>query len=134
MRTEPKDIPHGMFDKDYRSAKFQVGDGVSISRYSDMDAGTVVEVSKSGKRVKVQLDKATLSPDFKPEFIIGGFAGHCINQQDQTYTYEIDPDGRIEEFTLRTWRGVKVWTPKGCTPDGSSAIYHGRRSFHDYNF
>lgn len=134
MKTEPRQIPHGMFDIDYRSAIFKVGDGVSMHGYSDSEAGTVIAVSKSGKRVKVKQNKATMSADFKPKFDIGGFAAHCINQQDQAYDYEEDSEGSITEYSLRAWRGIKIWTRVNGTPDGRSALSHGRRKFHDYNF
>lgn len=134
MKTLPHQVPHGMFSEDYRSAIFKVGDGITMHSYSDSEAGTVIEVSKSGKKIKVRTDKATISPDFKPEFVEGGFAGHCTNQSEQSYTYEQDEEGGVKEYSLRTWRGIKVWTDLGGSPNGSSAISHGRRKFHDYNF
>lgn len=134
MKTESHQIPHGMFDIDYRSAIFKVGDGVSMHGYTDSEAGTVVEVSKSGKKVKVRQNKAIISPDFKPAFDIGGFSAHCSNQQEQHYTYEEDNEGSVSEYSLRKWRGIKVWTRVNGTPDGRSSLSHGRRKFYDYNF
>lgn len=70
-------------------ASIQVGDGVTVNLWSDRYAATVIKVTKS--TVTVRRDKATLNPDFKPEWIPGGFAAHCTNQDEQTYT---SPAGR----------------------------------------
>lgn len=113
---------------------FKVGDGATKRGYSDAHAGTVIKVSPNGKRVWIQRDKATLDPSFKPEFIPGGFAGHCTNQDEQTYTYERDPEGQVYEVSLRKWRGRYCWTAKGCSPDGRQHAALGRREFYDYNF
>ena len=53
-------------------ANIQVGDGVTVNLWSDRYAATVIKVTKSS--VTVRRDKATLNPDFKPEWIPGGFA------------------------------------------------------------
>lgn len=106
-------------------ANVKVGDGVSICLYSDREAATIIKVTKA--TVTVQRDKAILNPDFKPEWIIGGFAGHCTNQEDQDYTYERDPNGTISVF---------YWSQKFNrygTP-GNPRLIKGRHEFYDYNF
>lgn len=80
-------------------ATVKVGDGVTINLWSDRHAATVIKVT--AKTVTVRRDKATLNPDFKPEFIPGGFAAHCTNQSEQSYTYEPDEKERYELFTGR---------------------------------
>ena len=125
------DIPQ---DERYPFAIFKVGDGASCGGYSDSHAGTIIAVSKNGKRVTWQQDVATLDPNFKPEFVAGGFAAHCTNQHEQSYTYERDPNGSIREFSIRKWRGRYVWTPLGGTPDGRQQLFGGRYEFYDYNF
>lgn len=103
----------------------KVGDGATICLWSDRHAGTIIKVTKS--TITVQRDKATLDPNWKPEFIPGGFAGHCTNQEDQTYTYERNPKG--ETYTFH-------WSKKyNCygQPGNLKAI-KGRREFYDYNF
>ena len=64
---------------------YLVGDGVAMSYGSDRKAGTVVEVSASGKTVKVQRDFVTLVSN-------GKFYGN------QLYEFARDPDGFIEVF------------------------------------
>src|SRR5512146_212575 len=87
-----------MNDNDYPT--FEVGDGATYRLYTDSYACTVIAVSKSGKTITLQRDKATLNPSFKPDFHPGGFAGHVSNQYEQSYTYERDPHGEIKTARL----------------------------------
>jgi hypothetical protein len=112
---------------------YKVGDGVSLKMWSDINPGTIVKVAKNGKEIHVQHDKATRDRSFKPEIVPGGFSGHCVNQHDQKWIIEPDPEGPIEIHTLRTWRGIKVWTAKGGTPNGRNSVSPGRYKFYDYN-
>lgn len=103
----------------------KVGDGVTINLWSDRYAGTVIRVTKS--MVIVQRDKATLDQNFKPEFEIGGFAAHCTNQNEQSYSYRPDPDGEIYKFH---------WSKKyrRYGQPGNLTLSKGRHEFYDYNF
>lgn len=106
-------------------ATIQIGDGVTVHLWTDSHAATVIK--KTAMTVTVRRDKATLDPNFKPEWIPGGFAAHCINQENQTYTYEEDPDGKIYTF-----RWSRKYGSYG-TP-GNFQLTKGRREFYDYNF
>jgi hypothetical protein len=106
-------------------ANVNVGDGVTINLWSDRHAATVIK--KTAYSVTVQQDTATLSPDFKPVRVEGGFAGHCINQDEQTYTYERNPNGRVETFRWSNKYG-RYGTP------GNPSLSKGRHEFYDYNF
>lgn len=105
----------------------KVGDGVTIVLYSDQHACTVI--SRTAKSITVQQDKAILDPNFKPEIIPGGFAGHCVNQEEQTYTYEPNPNGRIS-----TYRWSDKYGQFRSTGDQSIKIINGRYEYYDYNF
>lgn len=103
----------------------QVGDGATINLFSDRHACTIIRVTKS--TVTVRRDKATLNPDFKPEFIPGGFVAHCTNQSKQTYSYESDENGQVYTFH---------WSKKfqRYGQPGSQTLSRGRHEFYDYNF
>lgn len=124
-------------DADAISA-LNIGDGVSVSLWSDIDAYTIIK--KTATTITLQEDKATLDPNWKPEFIPGGFGGHCTNQSDQTYTYERNPKGAIVKITLRRWADDngderRKWKKAGVrTFEAGGNAYAGRRKFHDYNF
>jgi hypothetical protein len=66
----------------------KVGDGATILCWSDRHAATVIEVTKNGKCVKVQRDKATRTDN--------------LGMSDsQSYTYAPNPEGSVSVYTLR---------------------------------
>ncbi len=106
-------------------ANIKPGDGVTICLWTDRYAATVTKVTKT--TVTVRRDKAILDPDFKPERIPGGFAGHCINNYDQRYFYKPDPYGDVYRFS---------WSRKYQTygQPNSLRLIKGRHEFYDFNF
>ena len=102
-----------------------VGDGATVCHYSDRTACTVIRISPSGKTVWMREDIATLD-GWKPEIVPGGFAGHCVNNAEQRYTYQPNPDGRVHRASLR--KGGRIRTTNG------EPVIPGRHHFHDYNF
>lgn len=132
-----KDIAENIFEsvKEYAQdfdnrfitpATVKVGDGVTMHMYSDANAGTIIKVTKT--TITVQQDFATIDPNFKPKMYAGGFAGHCYNQNEQTYTYEPNPNGRVVTFKWSEKFGRYQNKKVGLT------ITKGRREFYDYNF
>jgi hypothetical protein len=107
--------------------EIEVGDGVTMCLWSDRHAYTVI--ARTAKTLTIQQDKATLDPNFKPEWIPGGFAGHCTNSEDQEWSYERDPNGRIEKC-----RWSEKYGRWQTGSDGSIKIIRGRHEYHDYNF
>lgn len=107
-----------------RRRELQVGDGCTWHLWSDSHAGTIIK--RTPKTITIQRDKATISPDFKPEWIPGGFAAHCTNQDEQSYTYERDPHGETITARWSEKRGGFVYLDK--------LISIGRHEFYDYNF
>ena len=71
----------------------KVGDGATVKLLTDCHACTIIKVTKT--TVTVRYDKAILNPDFKPEWVVGGFSAHCTNSEEQTYTYEPDENGNV---------------------------------------
>lgn len=103
----------------------QVGDHAHIQHYTDVDPVTVIKRTKS--MIVVRYDKATLSKDWKPEFVLGGFSAHCTNNDSQTYEFEEDPDGATETFRwsekFGQWRNTS-----------GEKVFPQWASFYDYNF
>lgn len=95
----------------------KVGDGITISLYTDAHAYTIVK--RTANTITIQRDKATLKEGFKPEFI----GCHCVNNYEQEYDYEANPKG--ETKTLR-------WSKKNGNWGESASL--GRHEFYDYNF
>ena len=116
----------------------QPGDGITVYVWTDAHAYTVVRATKT--RIVARADCATLDLSFKPEIIPGGFAGHCTNQSEQTYSYSPHSQGRLVTVTLRRWKDEegnerRAWKAAGFDThaQGGSAV-PGRHKFHDYNF
>lgn len=105
-------------------ANVEVGLGATVCLYSDRFAGTIIKKTKT--TITVQKDIATLKEDFKPKFEVGGFAGHCVNQDEQAYTYERNENGSTQVFR---------WSKKhNCYMNGSRRLIKGRKEYYDYNF
>lgn len=110
-----------------KNRELDVGDGATINYYSDSHACTVIKKTK--KTITLQRDKATLDPNFHLEWEVGGFAGHCSNNEEQTYTYERDENGEIYKCYWSEKEGRYRYGT-----DGSIKVSIGRHEFYDYNF
>lgn len=102
----------------------EVGDGATVCLWTDSKAYTIIK--RSAKSLTLRRCKAVLDPEFKPEWIPGGFGAHCTNNDEQRYFYEEDPDG---EVIKAFWSEAK----KGFYCHGLHVIA-GRHEFYDYNF
>lgn len=98
----------------------------NLHGYSDVYPCEIVRVI-SDKTIEVRRMNATLDPSWKPNIIPGGFVGHCINQSEQTYTYESVPDAPV----LRIRKGKNGWKDA----NGSRFVLNDHPiRFYDYNF
>ena len=107
--------------------EIEVGDGVTMYLWSDAHACTVI--AKTAKTITIQRDKAIRDPIFTPEWVPGGFSAICTNSDEQSWTYERNPDGEIIRCR---------WSEKNgryqTGSDGSIKIGIGRHEHYDYNF
>ena len=123
----------------------KVGQGATFCTYTDCKACTVIKVSRSGKQVTLQRDKATLlngPTSGEPDALVqipGGFAAHTSGTQ--RYSYEPDPDGKIIKVSKRTYKNghgetIVVWKEVGhrTNSPGCTATFNGRHEYYDYNF
>lgn len=102
----------------------EVGDGVTVHFYSDAEAYTVIKRTKC--TLTLQRDKATLKAGCKPQFISGGFAAHCTNNEELEYDYARDPSGEVI---------VARWSEKaGAFTYLGKKVTAGRHEYYDYNF
>ncbi|SKT55468.1 Uncharacterised protein [Mycobacteroides abscessus subsp. massiliense] len=102
-----------------RSAEPAVGTGATIVMWSDRHAATVVEVSESGKTVRVQQDRATRTDNY-------GMS------DAQSYTYTPNPQAAVQTFTLRK---TGRWVRRGETEKGGTVLLIGQRDeYYDYSF
>ena len=102
----------------------EVGDRASVHLYSDDDPCTIVKRTET--TITVRYDKATRDPDWKPEWIPGGFSAVCTNIHDQKWIIEEDPNGATEVFRWSKVNGA--WIHEGCR------LTPGWYKYYDYNF
>lgn len=95
-----------------QETKPEVGMGATELCWSDRHAYTVIEVSTSGKTIKVQADRAIRVDN-------NGMS------ESQEYKFERDPNGAV--YTLR--RTKKGWSSKGIR----FALGY-RSEYHDFSF
>lgn len=94
--------------------------------YSDVNPFEVVKVI-SDKTIEVRAMDSEQDPSWVPNWRVGGFAGHCSNQQEQKWFIKSNPENPVVRIRL----GKRGWKDK-----------HGRKfglseqpvRFYDYNF
>ena len=95
-----------------------VGMVATMLSWTDRTAATIIEVSKSGKKIKIQEDKSTRTDS-------NGMS------DAQAYSYETNPNGSTREYSLRkNGRWVRVGQPQ----TGSSLLVGHREEYYDYSF
>jgi len=105
---------------DSKSKTPEVGDGATVLHYTDRTAATVVFVSKDGKTVMIQTDKATR--------VDSNGMSEC-----QEYTFESNMS--LEGASTYTLRSNGAWVRKGSGYKNGQRILIGHRSkYHDYSF
>ena len=95
--------------------------------YSDVYPYEVIRFV-SNKTLEVRSMDTEQDPNWKPEFVAGGFAGHCVNQHDQKWIITSNEANDTIRIRLRkdgTWR----------SKDGAKFRLSDKpRCFYDYNF
>ena len=119
---EAERIREQMFSDWYH--EMTVGDHAHVHLYTDNEPVTIIAKTKT--TLTVRYDKAELDPDWKPEFIIGGFSAHCTNNDEQRWIITENPDGRTEVF--RWSSRMNCYQSKGCK------LLPGWVKTYDYNF
>lgn len=109
----------------------EVGKFANLHMHSDCHPYEIVRVV-SAQTIELRRMTAVLDKSFQPDIAVGGFAGHCSNQQDQKWIYSVDESAPIIRARFRKWRANNQ--------AGFYSVY-GRHvlseqpfKFHDYNF
>jgi hypothetical protein len=88
------------------------------------------EVIKHNTALKLTIRAMDAELDnWKPETVVGGFAGHTVNNQTQKYTYSSNEENAVKE--IRYSRTERIWKDKY-----GSRYNLSRRPYkhYDYNF
>ena len=84
-------------------------------------------LSSTPKTITIRAMKAELDPTWKPEWIPGGFAGCCVNQNEQKWIYESDENQKPIRAYLR--KDGYYYSQRG-----KHSICDQPVKFRDYNF
>lgn len=99
----------------YKNEKPKLGMGVVLLHYTDRSAGTIFQMSKSGKTIWFREDKAIRTDK-------NG------RSESQSYKFEADPSGKVYRASLRKdgqWR---------LANDDRKVVVGVRDAYHDYSF
>jgi hypothetical protein len=110
--------------QEFTKDTLKVGDKVHRIMYSDRVPGTIVEVSRNGREIKFQEDKAKPTKSGLP-------MGH------QDWIIERNEKGPISTFTWRSRRGKPVgYVPKGVNSPSCmrNSIGAGWHYYYDWSF
>lgn len=110
--------------------KVEVGMGCTALYWSDRTPFEVVQKIGS-KTLLIRAMDSIKDPNFKPNIIPGGFAGHCTNNYEQKYTYKSNPANRTTKIRLSLGKS----RPRGWYDRTGLKYFMGDAyCFHDYNF
>lgn len=104
--------------------EMDVGDHANVKMYTDVDPVTIIK--KTATTLTVRYDKARRDPNWKPEWVEGGFSAVCLNDDKQKWIIEPDLDGRVETF--RWHKNEHCYMNNGCK------LRPGWNKYYDYNF
>jgi hypothetical protein len=94
--------------------------------YSDVNPYEVVKVI-SDKTIEVREMDSEKDPSWVPNWHVGGFAGHCSNQQEQKWFIKSNAENPVVRIRL----GKQGWKDKNGRKFGLS---DQPVRFYDYNF
>jgi hypothetical protein len=95
--------------------------------YSEVYPHEIVEVRTDNKIIVRRL-KCLRDPNWKPEFVAGGFAGHCVNQHKQTWLYESNVSNEL--ISLRKHKDGNFYSRSSSKFRIELEPFY----FYDYNF
>lgn len=98
----------------------------NLHGYSDVIPYEVVRVI-SDKTIEVRRMEVSPDTEWQPKMIPGGFAAHCINQNEQTWVIKSNPSASVIRIRKRkngTWHSAF----------GRHVLSEKPRYFYDYNF
>jgi hypothetical protein len=107
--------------------EMEVGDHCHIAHWSDVSPCTIINRTKT--TITVRYDKATLKDTWKPEFVLGGFCAHCLNNEDQDDAWDIEEDENGHTDVFRWSKKFNCYKNK-C----DEKLFPGWLKKYDYNF
>lgn len=95
--------------------------------YTDVNPFEVIRVV-SDKTIEVRAMKVDIDPAYKPEFIVGGFSAHCVNDHAQKWIITSDESAKVVRIRLSKNKGWQA-------ADGRTFKLSDKPvKYYDYNF
>ena len=111
----------------------EVGMGVTEVGWSDRHPYEIVEVI-SPRKIRLRAMSAERDPTWKPDIIVGGFSGHCVNNGEQRWTLKSNPTASTRLATKRK-NGKWIWVGQRSIGSDAVGLQLGKAVyFYDYNF
>ena len=105
---------------------WQLAEGLGITLVDlttgESKAYTIIKIDQENEKMEIQRDKVSLQT--KLEYGADGYSVQCLNQDEQTYTYEKDPTGEILVLPQRGGHFIALQDMCQLLP--------GRREYVDY--
>lgn len=98
----------------------------NLTGYSDVTPYEVVR-RISEKTIEIRMMDFENNPDWKPEFVAGGFAANCVNQNEQKWIYKSNTQNPVIRARLRK-------DGKWHSAHGPHRMSDKPHRFYDYNF
>jgi hypothetical protein len=131
--TNPNNKPVRAYDEFYTNISgLPEGEYMTQTMWSDQQPWKVIGRSKSGLTVTLQRVGTTRDPSWTPEIVVGGFVGHCTNNDTQRYIFAgMSPETTVVRLRKSRYIGSdKLW----ASPQAGEFIANGAVRFYDYNF
>lgn len=111
----------------------EVGMGVTERGWSDSHPWEIAEVI-SPRKIALRPMVAERDPDWKPNIIVGGFSGHCVNNAEQRWILKSNPTASTRLATKRK-NGKWIWVGQKSIGSCAIGLKLGKAVyFYDYNF
>lgn len=106
------------------------GEYLTQTAYSDHTPWKVI--GRTATTLTLQEVRTERDPEWTPEIVPGGFAGHCTNQDEQTWLYAgLGPvTTKVRLAKSRYYGSDKLWR----SAQAGEFIANGARRKYDYNF
>jgi hypothetical protein len=95
--------------------------------YTDVNPFEVIRVV-SDKTIEVRAMKIDRDPSYTPEFIVGGFSAHCVNDHAQKWIITSDESARVVRIRLSKNKGWQAADGRKFELSDKPVKYY------DYNF
>lgn len=105
----------------------------NMQGYTDVKPYEVVRVV-SDKCLEIRAMNVERNPNWKPEFVVGGFSAHCTNNSEQQWLITPAPEAHAFKVRHRTDRWGRNTDGTFWKETASYKLSDAPHYFYDFNF